>query len=109
MTNKLLEEVAEAIELDITEKLVQHCNGYPHAKIKWPHRVLHEAKEEIVGLRKHNQELVDALEESQMHLHHAWNRIHCLPRTTDTVLANNIDRQMAANRMLLAIQKKRGE
>lgn len=37
---------------DITEKLLEACDGYPFAKIKWPHRILIEAHDEIIRLRK---------------------------------------------------------
>lgn len=36
---------------DIAERLRAACNGHPHAKIPWPHRVLHEAADEIERLR----------------------------------------------------------
>lgn len=36
---------------DICEKLLAHCKGHPHTQIAWPHRVLHEAREEIERLR----------------------------------------------------------
>lgn len=40
-----------ALDADICEKLRAHCKGHPHAKVAWPHRVLHEAREEIERLR----------------------------------------------------------
>lgn len=36
---------------DIVERLRVACNGHPHAKIAWPHRVLHEGADEIERLR----------------------------------------------------------
>ena len=32
-------------------RLRQACNGHPHAKIPWPHRLLHEAADEIERLQ----------------------------------------------------------
>jgi hypothetical protein len=48
----------------------------------------------------------DALNKSQEAMANAFNRIHCLPRTTDTVLAHNIDCRMAANRKALPLIEK---
>ncbi len=28
---------------DLVSRLREQCNGHPHAKIAWPHRILHEA------------------------------------------------------------------
>lgn len=36
---------------DILNRLSDACVGHPHAQIPWPHRVLHEARDEIVRLR----------------------------------------------------------
>ena len=36
---------------DIVERLHEACNGHPHAKIAWPHRLLHDAVAEIERLR----------------------------------------------------------
>lgn len=36
---------------DITERLLSACNGWPSTTISWPHRLLHEAREEIEKLR----------------------------------------------------------
>ena len=36
---------------DVVKRLLEACNGYPFAKIPWPHRILHEAVEEIQTLR----------------------------------------------------------
>lgn len=35
----------------LVERLKEACSGHPHAKIAWPHRLLHEAVEAIVALR----------------------------------------------------------
>lgn len=35
---------------DIKQRLLSACNGHPHAKIPWPHRLLHEAVEYIEQL-----------------------------------------------------------
>lgn len=34
-------------KIDLSKRLRAECNGHPHAKIKWPHRILHEAADEI--------------------------------------------------------------
>ena len=36
---------------DIVAQLKKACNGWPNARIPWPHRVLHDAIEEIETLR----------------------------------------------------------
>lgn len=36
---------------DIVARLYAACNGHPHAKIAWPHRLLHDAVKEIETLR----------------------------------------------------------
>ena len=36
---------------DIIERLNDHCVGHPYAKIEWPHRLLHDARDEIETLR----------------------------------------------------------
>ena len=33
--------------MKLTERLRAACNGHPHAKIPWPHRILHEAADAI--------------------------------------------------------------
>ena len=38
-------------EADIVERLKAACVGHPHAKIVWPHRLLHDAIAEIKALR----------------------------------------------------------
>jgi hypothetical protein len=35
---------------DIVKRLLDACNGHPDAKIPWPHKLLHDAVEEIRGL-----------------------------------------------------------
>lgn len=35
---------------DLVKRLRSACNGHPHAKIPWPHRVLHEAADRIAAL-----------------------------------------------------------
>jgi hypothetical protein len=42
----------ELVEADIIEQLLGACNGHPYAKIPWPHRVLHNAVNEILRLRR---------------------------------------------------------
>lgn len=37
--------------MDIAEQLRNACRGHPHARIPWPHRMLHDAAEEIERLR----------------------------------------------------------
>jgi len=36
---------------DIVERLNDHCVGHPYSKIEWPHRLLHDARNEINRLR----------------------------------------------------------
>jgi len=35
---------------DLPERLREVCNGHPAAKINWPHRLLHDAADEIERL-----------------------------------------------------------
>jgi hypothetical protein len=44
---------------DIVEKLMAASVGHPFAKIPWPHRVLHEAADEITKLRAALKEIRD--------------------------------------------------
>lgn len=44
-------------KVDIVQRLEEACVGHPHAKIPWPHRLLHDAVAEIVSLRQRNDEL----------------------------------------------------
>lgn len=37
--------------VDVTQRLRNACVGHPHAKIPWPHRVLHDGADEILRLR----------------------------------------------------------
>ncbi len=46
---------------DIVGRLRSACDGHPHAKIEWPHRILHEAADEIASL-KSQVERMTALE-----------------------------------------------
>jgi len=38
-------------QCDIIIRLNEACIGHPFAKIAWPHRVLHDAAQEIEALR----------------------------------------------------------
>lgn len=42
---------------DIAERLRKACNGHPHAKVPWPHRLLHEAANSIEALKQRCEEL----------------------------------------------------
>ena len=42
---------AKTSNIDLVVRLREACDGHPHAKIAWPHRILHEAAEEIERLR----------------------------------------------------------
>lgn len=37
---------------DLVDRLRGACDGHPYAKIEWPHRILHEAADEIGKLRE---------------------------------------------------------
>lgn len=45
-----------APEADLVARLLEACNGHPHAKIPWPHRLLHEA---VDAIRKMHAEIAD--------------------------------------------------
>lgn len=47
---------------DIVKKLMAASVGHPFAKIPWPHRVLHEAADDIINLCTQNAKLREALE-----------------------------------------------
>ena len=52
----------------------------------------------------------EGLEKAREPLHQAFNRIHCLPRGTDTALASRIDNAFdTVNRALTAINAATGE
>ena len=44
---------------DLVERLRAACNGHPHAKIAWPHRILHEAADRIEALERERAALRD--------------------------------------------------
>lgn len=41
---------------DIVTQLREACVGHPHARISWPHRLLHDAIAEIEKLRSQNRD-----------------------------------------------------
>lgn len=45
----------------LVARLREACDGHPHAKIEWPHRILHEAADEIERLQADKAELLAAL------------------------------------------------
>ena len=49
-----------------------------------------------------NAELLEALKETQVVMANAFNRIHCLPRTTDTQIASQLDSCLAKARKAIA-------
>jgi regulator of replication initiation timing len=53
---------------DLVATLREHCIGHPHAKIAWPHRLLHDAattletlSSENAALKQENEKLQEAL------------------------------------------------
>lgn len=62
-------------ELGLVERIRAECNGHPHAKIAWPHRILHEAADALAAKDAAIERLVaerDALKiESSKHAHDA--------------------------------------
>lgn len=57
-------EAGEAAGSALSLRLRQACNGHPHAKIPWPHRLLHEAADEIERL----QTAINETLQDNMHL-----------------------------------------
>ena len=60
---------------DIVVRLRENCNGHPHAKIAWPHRILHEAAETIESDRALLERARDEITLSLSHirdLEEAW-------------------------------------
>ncbi len=43
---------------DIIDQINEACVGYPYAKIAWPHRLLHDARDTITTLRARVSELL---------------------------------------------------
>lgn len=43
----------------LQERLRAACKGHPHAKIAWPHRLLHEAADRLDALEAAGQAVVD--------------------------------------------------
>ena len=43
---------------DIVDRLKEAMVGYPYAKIPWPHRMLHEAADEIERLRQFSEYVI---------------------------------------------------
>lgn len=69
---------------DIVDRLSDYCDGHPHARIPWPHRVLHDAIAEIKRQRGLLRELA-ALHVSAGDLH-ASATIHApLPAVPEVV------------------------
>lgn len=50
---------------DIVDRINDACVGHPAAKIAWPHRLLHDARDEIVRLRAELSEMEDRWLESE--------------------------------------------
>ena len=48
---------------DIIERINEACIGHPFARIPWPHRLLHDAREEIEHLRREVAEMHAGLQE----------------------------------------------
>ena len=46
---------------ELVERLRAACNGHPHTTIAWPHRVLHEAADELTALTAKVALLTEAL------------------------------------------------
>ena len=44
---------------DLLDRLRANCKGYPTAKVPWPHRLLHEAANEIERLRFERDEALE--------------------------------------------------
>lgn len=51
----------EAELAGLIARLREACNGHPHAKIAWPHRVLHEAATALAALVVERDGLREAL------------------------------------------------
>lgn len=58
--------------MDIVAKLRQACKGHPHAKIAWPHRLLHEAADTIKALKQRIADL-ERSEAATQKLYQSWH------------------------------------
>lgn len=72
-----------------------------------PHQKARSLSIELLKRWNAHDELVSALKNSMLSMAQAFDRIHSLPRTTDTTIASNLDTAMAQNRAALA--KVKGE
>ena len=53
------------------------CNGHPYAKIPWPHRLLHEAADEIEDMAKRIRLQCDEWAEDHTHLQNLCRAAGC--------------------------------
>ena len=53
---------------DIKDRLLAACNGHPTAAIPWPHRLLHDAIDQIEAQQARNEALVAAATDVVWHI-----------------------------------------
>lgn len=58
-------------DVDIVERLKDACVGQP-AEIPWPHRLLQDAADEIISLRKQLADLYDFVVSDKEYTRQAW-------------------------------------
>ena len=63
---------------DLVERLRAACNGHPHAKIAWPHRILHEAADRIEALERELSEARALVAEANNSLYGSQGYFHSL-------------------------------
>jgi len=59
---------AKTVE-ELCKRLEDACTGHPHAKIAWPHRLLHEAAARIRALTAENEAMRRERDEARESLH----------------------------------------
>ncbi len=74
---------------DLPELLRSGCVSYSNALVKWPHRLLHEAADEIERLRA-------AMQDAHDHLMNLQPHIQMLHKNSQPFIDSHVDCAMAA-------------
>ena len=76
-TRKTEPDAAGGSMMQLVVRLREACNGHPHAKIPWPHRILHEAADEIEDMAKRIRLQCDEWAEDHTHLQNLCREAGC--------------------------------
>jgi hypothetical protein len=58
---------------DLIEQINAHCVGHPHAKIAWPHRLLHDCRDAIATLTRERDEEIAKRQTAEFYAQEKWN------------------------------------